>query len=202
MMGKSNRKGVKWLKNLLTTMLITMIILIAGCNSANSSKPNNSFDSSELDKYTVKTIDEEAVQGDFLFRLVSEKKEYHVGEEVKLYGEIEYIGELDEVTIHHASQAILFPMTEQIRNYKIHSMVEEIGLSTTLKKGEPYREEYAKSGGFAMDVDPPDYIEFMEDFLNRDGFPPGYYVVSGTTNFAYETERYEIQATVEFKVVD
>src|SRR5690606_25537683 len=106
----------------------------------------------------------------------------------KLYGEIEYIGDKKEVTIHHSSSAILFPMNEEIRGYEIGYGVNDIGLSTTLKQGEPYREEYEKSGGYSPDQDPKDYVKFMENFLNRDDFPPGYYIVNGFTDFSMDSE--------------
>jgi len=116
------------------------IIFLAGCHSSHS------IDSSDLDQYDVSQIRDETIQDEFIFRLVSEKEEYKKGEEVKLFGELEYIGEKDKVTIHHAASAIRFPMEEKMRGYNLWDAVNEIGLSTILTKGEPYREKYVKRG--------------------------------------------------------
>ena len=173
-----------------------LVLFISGCSSSNQ------MSNSDLKEYEVKKIIDEDVQGDFVFRLVSEKKEYEDGDDVKLYGEIIYTGEKDEVTIHHSSSAILFSLKEEVRGFDIGFGVNDIGLSTVLKQGEPYREEYEKSGGYA-EGDSSDYVRFMKSFLNKDGFPPGYYVVDGETDFSLEDqERVNMKATVDFKVVD
>lgn len=175
-----------------------LVLFISGCSSSNQ------ISNRDLKEYEVKKTIDENVQGDFVFRLVSEKKEYEYedGDDVKLYGEITYTGEKDEVTIHHSSSAILFSLEEKVRGFDIGFGVNDIGLSTVLKQGEPYREEYEKSGVYVED-DPSDYVRFMESFLDKDGFPPGYYVVDGETDFSLEDqERVNIKATVDFKVVE
>ncbi|TYS47663.1 hypothetical protein [Bacillus infantis] len=183
-------------KYLFSAVFLLSTILTAGCQSSHS------VDNSDLEKYEVSQISDETVQGDFIFRIKSEKGEYEEGEDIELYGEIEYIGEKDEVKIHHSSSAILFPMREKIRGYEIGSAVNDIGLSTTLKKGVPYREEYGKSGGYSEDQDPQDYVNFMKEFLNGTGFPAGYYVVQSSTDFSVESgEHVRVKGTVDFKVM-
>lgn len=175
------------------------IIVFSGCTS---SKP---IDSSEIDQYVVSQTSDETVQEDFVFRLVSEKEIYQKGEDVDLYGEITYIGEEDNVTIHHSSSAILFPITEKTREYTIGFGVNDIGLSTTLENGEPYRENYDKYAVGYDGSDPEDYRDFIQDITNMDGFLPGYYAVNGTTDFFLKEggqERIEINAMVDFKVVN
>jgi hypothetical protein len=183
-------------KYLLSAVMLLFIILTAACQSSNS------VDNSDLEKYEVSQTSDETVQGDFIFRLKSKKAEYGEGEDIELYGEIEYIGEKDDIIIHHSSSAIVFPMKERIRGYEIGSAVNDIGLSTRLKKGVPYREDYGKSGGYSEDQDPQDYVNFMKEFLNAPGFPAGHYVVKGSTDFSVESgEHVRIKATVDFKVM-
>jgi hypothetical protein len=189
------------MNKLFTAGIVTLIIFLSGCNS---SEP---IDRGQLDDFEVSQTIDETVEGDFVFRLVSEKEEYNESEEVELYGELEYVGEKDEVTIHHSSSAILFPMEEKVRGYDIGFAVNDIGNATTLQQGEPYREEYVKSGGYSRDQDPEDYITFIQDFLNRDGFLPGYYVVNGFADFSIrpgedrdEWEDFKIGAEIDFKV--
>jgi hypothetical protein len=184
-------------------VVMMLIIFIVGCNSPNS------IDISELEKYDVSRTSDVAIQDDVIFRLVSEKEQYKEGEEVELYGEIEYVGDKEEVTIHHSSSAFLFPMEEKIRGYEIGGVVSDIGLSTTLKQGEPYREEYVKSGGYSPNQDPEDYVNFIQDFLDREDFPPGYYEVNGFADFSFGSEengemreRYKIEAKIDFKVLE
>lgn len=155
-----------------------------------------------MEDYEVKKTTDENVQGDFVFRLVSEKKEYGKGEDVKLYGEITYIGDKDEVTILHSSSAILFNLEEKTRGFNIDFAVEDLEVATILKQGEPYREEYVKSGGYSEN-NSSDYVRFIKGFWKNDGFPSGYYVVNGETDFSLEDrERVNIKATVDLKVVD
>ncbi len=183
-------------KYLILAVFLLFTILTAGCQSSHS------VDNRDLEKYEVSQTSDENVQGDFIFRIKSEKGEYGVGEDIELYGEIEYIGEKEEVTIYHSSSAVLFPMREKIRGYEIGSAVNDIGLSTTIKKGKPYREEYGKSGSYSEDQDPQDYVNFMKEFLNASGFPAGYYVVQGSTDFSVESgEHVRVKGTVDFKVM-
>lgn len=190
------------MKKCVSAYATILVLVISGCYSTNSIK------SSDLKAYEVKNIIDETRQGDFVFRLVSEKEQYKKGEDVRMYGEIEYTGEKDEITIHHSSSAILFQLTEEIRAYDIDYGVKDIGVSTTLKQGEPYREEYEKMAIYSAD-DPNDYVRFIEDFLERDGFPLGYYVVNGQTDFSVasdqgveDEERVNMDAAIDFKVAE
>lgn len=177
--------------------LVTILVFfVSGCSSSN--KVSNT----ELEDYEVKKTIDENVQGDFVFRLVSEKNEYETGEDVKLYGEITYIGDQNEVTITHSSSAILFSLEEKVRGFDIGYSVEDLEVATVLKKGEPYREDYVKTGGYDGGS-PSDYVRFIKAFVGKDGFPSGYYVVSGETDFFFEgLGRVIIKATIDFKVVE
>jgi hypothetical protein len=180
---------------LLSALTVLFIIFIPGC------KTSNLVDNSDLKKYEVTQTSDETVQGDFIFRVKSEKAEYKEGETIKLFGEIEYIGEKDRVTIHHSSSAILFPMKEKVRGYEIGSAVNDIGLTTIIKKGDPYREVFGKSGGYSEDQDPKEYVDFMKDFLNNAGFPAGHYVVNASTDFSVEAgDHVRIEGNVNFEV--
>lgn len=185
-------------KYLLIFMIIIPLFIVAGCRSSNQ------INKSDLDELEVKNTTDESTQGDFVFRLVSEKEEYEADEEnVKLSGEIEYVGDDEKVTIDHASSAILFNMKEEVRDYEIGFGVDDIDLSTDLEQGVPYREDYEKSVGYAQD-DPSGYKRFMKDFQDADDsdFPPGYYVVEGETDFfTNDGEEINIEATIDFKVV-
>ena len=72
--------------------------------------------------------------GDFVYRLVSEKEKYERGDQVQVYGELEYIGEKDEITIGHAASAFYFPMKELTRDYNISYAMNEPYITTKLKR--------------------------------------------------------------------
>lgn len=172
------------------------MILIAGCNASDD------IDANELAEYDVLQTSDEITKGDFLFRLVSEKEVYKQGDEVQIYGEIEYIGDQDDVTIVHSSSAVIFSVEEKIRGYTIPDFVREIGVWTSLSKNKPYHKRYDKSSGYISEQESEDYVIFAEDFLEGDDFPVGYYAMKGIADFAYESERYDIEAEIDFKVID
>ncbi|MBO0991884.1 hypothetical protein [Bacillus sp. SD088] len=110
-----------------------------------------------------------------------------------------------EVAIVHSASAILFPIEEKVRGYQIHSSVREIGVTTKLKQGEPYRETYAKKAVMFSEED-SSYHKFIDLFLEGKGFPTGYYQVNGYTDFfaklGEEGEYVKIEANVDFKVLE
>lgn len=183
----------------LSILILLFVLIISSCTL--NKEPKN------LEQFNVKKNATQVIEDDFIFRLVSEKEQYDEGETVKLYGEIVYKGDKEEVTIFHSSSAILFNITEHARDYEIGYGVQDIGVTTVLKQGEPFRENYNKNNvGYASD---DNNVKFIKEFINRDDFPTGYYVVNGFTDFAVqlreddeEMERIIIEATIDFKVSD
>ncbi|WP_281863806.1 hypothetical protein [Planomicrobium okeanokoites] len=191
------------MKRLLHFLLLLLTLLLAACGTAE--EPANGDSSASVEDYTVKTTEAEATQGDFIYRLVSEKEEYASGGPVELYAELEYIGDLETIDIFHAASPFYFPMEEKTRNYEIHYAMNEPLITKTLTKGEPLREQYAGSGGYS-DQDDDAYIEFTKNIMNKQ-FLEGYYVVEGYADFYTEPPEngqpnYKLQAEIDFKVVD
>lgn len=187
------------MKKYFIAYFIMIALLTSSCDT------QNKISNKDLDKISVKQTTDETVQDDFIFRLISEKEQYKTGEDVKIYGEILYMGGEEAVTINHSSSAIFFDIVEEIRGYKIDYVVNDIGISTTINRlGDPYQYHYKKSFGYPLDNAPKEYVNFIENFSKNDGFPPGYYTVKGLTDFTIESEdkRYNIEATIDFKVVD
>ncbi len=121
---------------------------------------------------------------------------------MNVYGEVYYQGNKEEVVINHSSSAIFFNVEEKVRDITIRGIVNDIGKTTTLKEGERYREMYTKQAGFLADKGSNEEERFMELFLEGDGFPPGYYVVQGITDFTMGSQRLNIEAEIDFKVVE
>lgn len=188
-------KGLMCMKRLIQIGLYVTVICIflIGCS-------DDTFDSNTLDDYKVKHSEAEVEEGDFTFRLVSVQETYQEGEEVELYGEIIYTGNESSLTIGHASEAIIFPMKEKVRNYDLSAGVNDIAIETKLKKDEPYKIEYTKNGVGYSEEDPPDYQTFVKDFMKRDDFPAGYYEVYGEADFYVKEEHIQMEAVIDFKV--
>ncbi|RQW74719.1 hypothetical protein EBB45_10635 [Lysinibacillus composti] len=141
----------------------------------------------------------------FVYRLVTEKAEYSENEAIKIYAELEYIGDKEEIEISHRNSPFYFPIVETTRNYEIDYFMTLPLKITKLIKGKPLREEYLGSGGYGSQ-DEKEYIEFMKRIMNNE-FPKGYYVVNGLADFnvidngdTKEKKNYEINAQIEFRV--
>lgn len=145
----------------------------------------------------------EVKEGDFIFRLVTERGQYMEGEAIRLYGELEYIGKGQEIIIFHAASPFSFPMEEKSREFVIDYPMEQPLLQTIVKKGEPLKEEYRGSGAFGRE-DSEEYIDFVQRII-RGNFPEGDYVVKGSANFYVEEggrrTDYHLKTEVEFEVL-
>ncbi|MCM3612213.1 hypothetical protein M4S82_13220 [Planococcus sp. MERTA32b] len=191
------------MKRLLYFLLLLSILLLAACGTAEEDA--NGDPASNVMEYTVQTTEAEAAEGDFIYRLVSEKEEYVSGGPVEIYAELEYTGDQETIDIYHAASPFHFPMEEKTRDYEIHYGMEEPLITTTLTKGEPLPGQYAGSGGYS-DQEDDDYIKFTQNIMNKQ-FPAGYYAVEGYADFYTEAPdgnktNYEIYAEIDFKVVD
>ncbi|MBD8034896.1 hypothetical protein H9632_17690 [Solibacillus sp. Sa1YVA6] len=149
----------------------------------------------------------EVTEGDFTYRLVTEKAEYSENEPIKIYAELEYTGDKGEIEIFHAASPFSFPMVETTRNYEIEYAMDMPLLSKTLVKGEPLRGEYVGSGGYSSE-DQNEYQDFMKQIMNKE-FPAGHYVVNGIADFDIRVsegteskEKYQLEAQVGFSVIN
>lgn len=176
---------------------ISLLFILIGCTSSDS------ISQDEIDKYSVQQTSDNTVEEDFIFRLVTEKGEYKVGEEINLHGELVYTGDKDAVTIAHSGTAIYFQMKEMVREYTIDYPISEIGVERTIDRNEVIHEVYVKQRAFSLEDD-TSYKMFLDKFMEQDGFPAGYYVVNGIASFTVTTEgmnkSYHMEATVDFKV--
>lgn len=178
--------------------LFIMLLVWAGCSAeepAASIPP--SMDGEDL------ATKAEVVQGDFMYRLVTEKGVYREGEDIAVYAELEYVGDEEQVVIFHGASPFYFNLYEKTRNYEIPYAMNQPLLSTVIARGEPLRETYAGSGAFGSN-DPPAYIAFMKRIMEGD-FPAGDYVVNGIADFYVETEDgertlYRIEGQIGFQV--
>ena len=184
-------------KILIYTLTILVVLGLYGCQKTEQVKNIKPPKPDELYKKS------EVIKGDFIYRLVTEKEHYDEGENVKIYAELEYVGEENQVEIMHGSSPFLFPMIETTRDYEIAYAVNLPGNSTILKKGEPMRQEYMGGGGYA-EHNKEEYKVFIKKVMKQD-FPSGHYIVNGFADFHLADEvkdekKYIIEAQIEFYV--
>jgi hypothetical protein len=145
----------------------------------------------------------EVKQGDFVYRLVSEPSTDAKSGGMKLYAELEYVGDGEKVIIKHAASPFTFLLKEKTRNYDIGYSMDQPLITQELKKGEPLREVYRGGGGYTPETDEA-YKTFIHD-LHEKGFPQGQYTAIGHAEFNALTEDgkelpYKIEAKVAFAV--
>lgn len=180
-------------------ILIPVLVLIACGVDEPLKQPAD-----DISDFTVNSAQSDAVQGDFIYRLISEKEQYTEGEEIKVYAELEYNGAQENIEISHAASPFHFPISEETRKYVVEYAMNEPLLTTRLTKGEPLHEDYTGSGGYSAEEDEA-YIEFVQRIMEKE-FPPGYYKIDGFANFtatssAGSATPYEIHTQIDFKVV-
>jgi hypothetical protein len=193
-------KGVIILKKRLITfgiLLFATISILSGCNSTENKPKNNSN--------TVLESKQEIKDGDFVYRLFTEKEQYEEDGPVKITAELEYVGEKEQIEIFHAASPFSFPMFEKTRNYHIDYPMNEPLLSTTIVKGTPLRKEYTGgAGGYSMEDDKK-FVNFMKKIMDKK-FPTGEYEVNGVASFFVKTDTvdnqksYNLKAEIGFRV--
>lgn len=178
-------------------LLMAITGLLAACGTAE--QPGAAPDDWEAKPFA------ETKEGDFIYRLAAESDSFKAGGPISMYAELEYTGERDSIDIYHAASPFYFHLHEKTRDFEVPYPMNEPLITTTLIKGEPLRERYRGSGGYAQE-DPEAYREFVQGVM--DGrFPEGFYEVDGSANFytgnpeADKTD-YDIHSAIRFKVVE
>ncbi len=178
-------------------LISAVMMFLAGCNEKETQQLEN------LEE--VLETKSEVNEGDFIYRLVTEKAEYIEGEPIKIYAELEYIGDQEKIEISHAASPFYFPIVEKTRDFQIGYPMNEPLVTTTLIKGQPLREDYKGSGGYSSE-DEAEYVNFMKQIIKNE-FPVGQYEVNGVADFfvikneeTKEKKAYKIEAAIEFKV--
>lgn len=159
-------------------ILFLLVILLSACNNFENEQNLINSDNQEISE-TDKVISETDV-GEFVLRLVSEKMFYQPGEEVHVIGKLKYIGEKDELEIAHSQSPFVFDMIEINRGVEIPYIINDIGKTTILKPNDWFEETYDKKVAFHESDEDAD---FLQVFVDKDGFPVGEYEIELRTDF-------------------
>lgn len=188
--------------------IILMLVSLTACTNNNGHEVKSNLDDHLVvePQYDSKAV---VTEGDFIYRLVSEKSVYAEGEKVEVYAELEYIGDKSGIKIAHAASAFYFPMVEITRGYSLDFGMDQPLRYSYLKKGEPLREPLGVGGGYSSE-DTQDYIDFIksagEAYKKEGTLPWGHYQLSGSAHFEpiyeedQENESLRLEAKIEFTV--
>lgn len=182
-------------------VIFTIVFLLAGCSRDEKSNEHNVKESPIRSNAKV-------AEGDFVYRLVSEKSVYTESEKVEVYAELEYVGDEPEIKIAHADSPFYFPMKEKTRNYDIRYGMKEPLRVTVLKKGLPLRERFTPHGGYSSEDQKEyvDYIKALWEASNKGTLLQGDYQVAGSAMFnplnesMVSQESLRLNAEIEFLV--
>lgn len=185
----------------LLIIISTIAFLLTGCSEDTKPEEQNVVKEPSFGSKA------EVTEGDFIYRLVSEKSVYVEGEKVEVFAELEYVGDEPEIEIAHAASPFYFPMKEKTRNFEIGYMMNEPLIVTALKKGVPLREQYIGGGGYGSQ-DPKEYVDFIKEVMagsQKGTLPWGDYRMSGLASFkpnydSEETKEIRLKAEIEFIV--
>ncbi|CAH1203844.1 hypothetical protein PAECIP111891_02445 [Paenibacillus allorhizoplanae] len=160
-------------------VIFTVVFLLVGCSR--DEKPNEH----NVKESPIRSNANTVAEGDFVYRLVSEKSVYTESEKVVVYAELEYVGDEPEIKIAHADSPFYFPLKEKTRNYDIRYGMKEPVRVTVLKKGIPLREIFKPRGGYGSEDQKEyvDYIKALWEASNKGTLLNGDYQIVGSAMF-------------------
>ncbi|MEN6314677.1 MAG: hypothetical protein ABFD25_10560 [Clostridiaceae bacterium] len=118
----------------------------------------------------------------FELNLYSDETTYKTTDKITIWATLKYIGENEKIKIWHADPYISFTITDG-KDFNTGGAFDEILATTELEKGQLYRFDFSKSGGFTAE-DPK--AEFWKKFYaEKDLYlPEGEYTVKVSTAFS------------------
>ncbi|HIW35013.1 MAG TPA: hypothetical protein IAA29_19735 [Candidatus Paenibacillus intestinavium] len=136
--------------------------------------------------------------------MISVKDEYIVGEKVELHAELEYVGQQLEITITHAASPIGISLHEKNSNIGFGYVMDQPLITTILKQGSTFQQEY-KFSGFSLNDSTKEYKELYNQLADGH-FPKGEYVITAKAKFTDVTSdpkhNFEMQVSTSFKVLE
>ncbi|WP_210468710.1 hypothetical protein [Sporosarcina sp. 6E9] len=179
--------------------LLALVFILVACGTTNNGSSSDIKDSLPPSENNVK-------EGDFVYRLFSEKDVYDEFDDLAVFAELTYVGDEESIEIYHAASAFHFPLKERTREFEVGYAMNEPLLMTKLLKDEPYREKYAFAGGYSDD-DTVEYRQFVQTIIEK-GCPEGEYIMNGSAQFdtidpsvATDDQKFNMNASIGFTVM-
>ena len=179
--------------------LVALIFLVAACGTTNNG-------SGSAIKDSLPPTENEVTEGDFHYRIFSEKDVYDEFGDIAVFAELTYVGDEESIEIYHAESAFQFPFEERTRKFEVGYAMSEPLLTTKLLKDEPYQKKYSFAGGYS-DEDSEDFQQFVQTIIEK-GFPEGEYIINGSAQFtttdpagATDDQKFNMNASIGFTVI-
>ena len=179
--------------------LVALIFIVVACGTTNNGSGSDIKDS-------LPPTENEVKEGDFVYRIFSEKDVYNEFGDIAVFAELTYVGDEESIEIYHAESAFHFPFEERTREFEVGYAMNEPLLTTKLLKDEPFRQVYSFAGGYS-DQDTEEFQEFVQTII-EEGFPEGEYIINGSAQFdttdpavATDDQKFNMNASIGFTVV-
>ena len=142
--------------------LLFLPAMFAGCGNANNPEQGENSISHSAN--------------DFQMNLFSDKEVYKTTDVIQIWATLEYTGNDDAIMIWSSDPYMIFSITDG-KGFDTGGVAVDVLLSTVLTKGETYRFDYQKSGGWS--ADDPD-AAFWENFYQEKDLrlPAGEYTIT------------------------
>lgn len=180
------------MKKYVVSMLAMFTLLLSACGTTDvSPKSTTPLPPSEI----------EVKEGDFIYKLYTEKDVYDEYGDISIYAELTYVGE-KTIEVVHGDPLLSFSLEERTRNVKVDMLIREIGMTTRLKKGETITKRYDVTKGHVFEDDKAS-MEFFNTVKSK-GLPHGEYDIHGSADFFFDEEgkHYNIEGVIGFTVKD
>ena len=158
---------------LVSSLCAALIICAAGCGTTGPAEDPGS----EIDLNSA-----ECRANGFEMALFSDNTVYKTTDIIQIWATLAYTGPEDTVTIWHGIPYISFSITDG-KDFNVEGLTLTVLASTVLNKGEVYRHDYEKSGGYGEDD--PDADFWRAFYAEKDLIlPPGAYTISAGGAFS------------------
>lgn len=156
--------------------LFALLFVLAACGKSETPSTVN------VSKKPLPPPEATVEDGDFVYRLFTEKDVYDEFGDTAIFAELTYVGEKESIEIYHAASPFSFPMEERTRGINVDYAMNEPLITRTLQKDVPFREKYTFAGGYS-DGDDEKYVEFVKTMIDQ-GLPKGEYIIHGSAQFS------------------
>ena len=137
--------------------IVTLAFILVACGTTNNSTGSGIKD-------PLPPTENEVKEGDFVYRIFSEKDVYNEFSDLAIFAELTYVGDEESIDIYHGGSAFSFPFIERTREFDVGYAMNDPLLTTTLIKDEPFREKYSFAGGYS-DEDTEEFRQFVETII-------------------------------------
>ena len=180
-------------------ILLAVVLLLSACGA--TEKPvEQEAKPAAVEKEVISEVTNET----FVLKLISEKTNYKVGEDLKVRAELTYKGE-EPITIGHGGSWIHLATTNLTKDYQFGSAMIEPYLTTSIKPDETIIQEYKFSGGtYSEGMPGAKYSEEEFKLMGEMKFPIGEYQIKGLTDFFIEGKdtRIQLETDIVFNVIN